>query len=199
MSAKPESTTTETPAAAPKKSRKMLIIILFVAVLAIGGGGGFFYLQRTRAATPSKPEKSKKSRAEKSADEDSDTDTKESKSKTSAKSSKSLTLPDDSDVKQVIELQPFIVNLADNGEARYLRMTVSLGIGDSKAAEKPDPLFTTRVRNAMLAVLTTKTSDDVLTVKGKTALRKELLEAAQAAVDEPEVKAIYITDFIVQL
>jgi len=197
MSAKPESTTTETPAAAPKKSRKMLII-LFVAVLAIGGGG-FFYLQRTRAATPSKPEKSKKSRAEKSADEDSDTDTKESKSKTSAKSSKSLTLPDDSDVKQVIELQPFIVNLADNGEARYLRMTVSLGIGDSKAAEKPDPLFTTRVRNAMLAVLTTKTSDDVLTVKGKTALRKELLEAAQAAVDEPEVKAIYITDFIVQL
>jgi len=198
MSAKPESTTTETPAAAPKKSRKMLIVILFVAALAIGGGS-VFYLQRARAATPSKPEKSKKSRAEKSADEDSDTDTKESKSKTSAKSSKSLTLPDDSDVKQVIELQPFIVNLADNGEARYLRMTVSLGIGDSKAAEKPDPLFTTRVRNAMLAVLTTKTSDDVLTVKGKTALRKELLEAAQAAVDEPEVKAIYITDFIVQL
>ena len=51
----------------------------------------------------------------------------------------------------------------------------------------------------MLAVLTTKKSEDVLSVEGKTKLRKELLEAAQAASEEPHVEAIYITDFIVQL
>ncbi len=51
----------------------------------------------------------------------------------------------------------------------------------------------------MLAVLSVKKSDDVLTVDGKSKLRKELLEAAQSASDEGKVEAIYITDFIVQL
>ena len=98
----------------------------------------------------------------------------------------------------MLELQPFIINLADQGEAHYLRMTVSIGIGETKE-EKPDPLLTTRVRNAMLAVLTTKTSEEVLTEQGKAVLRKELLKAARAAVEEPSIEAIYITDFIVQM
>ena len=38
---------------------------------------------------------------------------------------------EEGEVKEVIELQPFIVNLADKNEARYLRMTISLGIGES--------------------------------------------------------------------
>jgi flagellar basal body-associated protein FliL len=79
-------------------------------------------------------------------------------------------------------------------------MTVSLGIdGAEVAGEKPDQLFTTRVRNALLAVLSEKKSDQILTVEGKNKLRKELLKAAQSASENPEVKAIYITDFIVQL
>ena len=114
-----------------------------------------------------------------------------------------LSLPDDGDVKQVIELQPFIINLADEGEARYLRMTVSLGLdggeGGGEGESKPDTLMTTKVRSAMISVLTTKHSDEILSVEGKALLRKELLRAARAVVKEPEVHAIYITDFIVQL
>jgi flagellar FliL protein len=89
--------------------------------------------------------------------------------------------------------------LSDTSDARYLRMTVSLGMGESETPEKPNPLFTTKVRNAMISVLTTKTSEQVLSADGKAALRKELLEAARSVSDEPQVIAIYITDFIVQL
>jgi len=64
--------------------------------------------------------------------------------------------------------------------------------------EKPDPVFTTRVRNAVLAVLMTKSSADVLSAEGKAALRKELLQAIRAAAEEPRVLAIYITELIVQ-
>ena len=117
---------------------------------------------------------------------------------TSSKKLLEISVPDDGDVKQVVELQPFIVNLADDSEPRYLRMTVSVGLAESGEA-KPDPLFTTKVRTAMLAVLTSKRSEEILTVEGKATLRKELLGAARAAVSEPEVHAIYITDFIVQL
>jgi len=113
-----------------------------------------------------------------------------------------LSLPSDEEVKQVIELQPYVVNLADADGARYLRLTINVGIGGEEgkeAEEKPNQLFTARVRNAMLAVLTTKTSEEVLTVEGKAKLRKELLRAARKASEEPKVVAIYITEFIVQL
>jgi flagellar FliL protein len=112
-------------------------------------------------------------------------------------------LPNDKAVKQVIELQPYVVNLADADGGRYLRVTINVGIGGEEgkgeAEEKPNPLFTARVRNAMLTVLTTKSSDEVLTVEGKAKLRKELLRAAQKASTEPKVVAIYITEFIVQI
>lgn len=158
-----------------KGGRKLLIVVL---ILIMAGGGGGFYLWRKRAAA--------KAQAATAASDHKG----EKGSPTEG--------PDDAEVKKVIELQPFIVNLADTTETRYLRMTISLGVGESHE-EKVDPLFTTRVRNAILATITTKTSDQILTVEGKTELRKEMLHAARATVDEPEIHAIYITDFIVQM
>jgi flagellar protein FliL len=182
-----------------KKSKKMLIII--VAVLLLGGGGGYYFL-RVRGADSGKAKDKNAQKKNKAEDTNSDTANAEKGGKDAdAGSNKKLlemSLPEDSDVKQVIELQPFIVNLADDNEPRYLRMTVSVGLAEAGEA-KPDPLFTTKIRNAMLAVLTSKKSEQILTVEGKATLRKELLAAARAAVEEPEVHAIYITDFIVQL
>jgi flagellar protein FliL len=213
MSDTTESTAKTETAAPAKKSKKMFIIILAV-VLLLGGGGGFYFLRlrgSTDAKAKGKGEKKKASAEseESDASEEGETARKESESsaeehsekgaKLSSKKLLEISLPDDSEVKEVIELQPFIVNLADEGESRYLRMTVSLGLGEGAGETKPDPLFTTKVRNAMLAVLTSKLSSEILTAEGKAALRKELLRAAQTAVAEPEVHAIYITDFIVQL
>jgi len=88
-----------------------------------------------------------------------------------------LEAEDDSEVKQVIEMQPFIVNLADQNETRYLRMTISLGVAETE--DKIDPLFTTRYANAILATISTRTSEQILSVEGKTLLRKEMLSAAR--------------------
>lgn len=187
----------------------MILIIALAAILLLGAGGGFYYWRSLATVEAEenggKEEKSaKKSKAKKNLDEEAD-EASEETAKTEkgdgAKKANTLkdSLPEDSDVKHIIELQPFIVNLADAEDARYLRLSVSLGIGESKEGEKPNPLFTTRVRNAMLAVLADKKSDEVLSAEGKIKLRKELLKAAQAVSEEPEVYAIYITDFIVQL
>lgn len=192
---------------AKKKLNKKLIIII-LAVVLLGGAGGYFFFLRGSSEKAENGEKSdketKKSNAKKEAKEADDEEKTDEKSSKSSKSSSAAALKnalaDDEEVKTVVELQPFIVNLADDDEARYLRMTVSVGVGgEGGGEEKPSPIFVTRVRNAMLAVLSVKTSEDVLTTKGKAKLRKELLDAAQRASDEPEVKAIYITDFIVQL
>lgn len=202
--------TAAAPAAAPakKKSKLLLIIIAFVLLLAAGGGAYVFLFKGSAASAKEKKKSSAKKVSEDDADpheetaeEESDRDG-EAKSKNEEKKSSKpapVSLPKDEDVKAVIELQPFIINLADTEEARYLRLTVSLGLAGEGGEEKPDSIFTTRVRNALLAVLTTKRSDDILTAEGKDRLRKELLAAARAASKEPQVEAIYITDFIVQL
>lgn len=195
-----ETTETISTPAEPKKSKMMLIIIIAVVLLA-GGGAGYFFLGSKAGAdeTDSSSDKVKKPK-DVLADEEAAVDEEPSDSRTS-KSAKRLrsAIPDDEDVKNIIELQPFIVNLADTEQARYLRMSVSLGVGGEGESEKPDQLFITRVRNAMLAIMSDKSSDEILSTDGKTKLRKDLLRAAQAAADEPEIHAIYITDFIVQL
>lgn len=210
MADSPENKQETQDAAAPpaKGGKKMLIIIVLIALLAGGGGYYFFFVRaRTATATDKTKEKADKKKKGASAEEESEAADSEKKSDDEKKSapenanSKKLleiSVPDDGEVKQVVELQPFIVNLADDSEPRYLRMTVSLGLAEATEA-KPDPIFTTKVRNAMLAILTSKKSDEILTVEGKATLRKELLKAAQTAVSEPEVHAIYITDFIIQL
>ncbi len=197
-----------------KKSKKLFVIVGLVALLLAGAGGGYYFLSKSSvAAAENKADKDKKKKAadkESAESEESEEETAETakgdektgkgEKSVSAKETLKAALPDDSDVKHIVELQPFIINLADSEEARYLRLSVSLGIGgEDGAEEKPSALFMTRVKNAMLAVLTVKKSSDVLSIEGKSKLRKELLQAAQAASDAPKVEAIYITDFIVQL
>ncbi len=213
MSDSPAPATAESSA---KKKKPLLLIIVAVVVLALGGGGAYFFLKRGSAAAETetaekekKPEKGKK-KAKHNDDEEEDEEEvaadehaapeagKDGKPAKSKFSIKKLDLPDDKDVKKIIELQPFVVNLADREDSRYLRMSVSIGVGEG-GEEKPDPILLTRVRNAMLAVLTTKTADEILTPEGKATLRKELMKAARAAIEEPHIEAIYITDFIVQM
>jgi flagellar protein FliL len=195
------------PAEEKKKGGKKLIIVIAIFILLIGaGGGGFFYWRSTSVAAAEETSKKKGDKKAPADTESEDSDGGTAKDET-RKGKAGLpgdplrnSLPNDEDVKQIVELPPFIVNLADTEQARYLRMTVSLGIdGPEGTSEKPDQLFMTRVRNTILAVLSDKKSDEILSVEGKTKLRKELLEAAQAASEDPKVQAIYITDFIVQL
>jgi flagellar FliL protein len=183
-----------------KGSKKLIIIVLAVVILLGGGGGAAFFFTRSSGAETGETAKEKKTKA-KSEDEETLSADEEATPKKSTKSGRSLksVLPEDEDVTQIVELQPFIVNLADTEQARYLRLSVSLGVASEGKEEAPPALFITRVRNAMLAILSDKNSSEILSLEGKAKLRKDLLRAAQAAADEPEIHAIYITDFIVQL
>ena len=184
-------------APAGKKSKLKLLVIVLVLLLAGGGAGGYFYMKRAAAEADETEEAAEKPAAKKSKKKKAAEDEEESDGEKSSK----LAVQNDENVKQVVELQPFIVNLADTEASRYLRLNVSVGVGGEEGGgeEKPEPLFVTRVRSAILAVLSTKTSQDIITPEGKAKLRKELLKAAQAASEEPHVEAIYITDFIIQM
>src|SRR5262245_18837567 len=89
--------------------KRLLAIVLLLVVVAGGGAGGYYYWRKQAAAKALAAALAKDKKNEE------------------GHSSKT----EDTEVKEVIELQPFIVNLADHNETRYLRMTISLGVGET--------------------------------------------------------------------
>ena len=101
----------------------------------------------------------------------------------------------------IVHLNNFIVNLADTDRQAYLKVGIDLGV--TKAIKKDDGsghdlAETPEIRDAILSVLTTYHSADLLTSEGKARLKRNLIEALRKKVLGLGVRQIYFTDFLVQ-
>ncbi|NOT44264.1 MAG: flagellar basal body-associated FliL family protein [Acidobacteria bacterium] len=168
---------TEAPAAAaaaPKKSNKTLIIIA-AAVLLLGGGGGAYYMLVMRAA----PE-AEAAEGEEAGEEHAEAE--------------------EEGPSGVVPLDPFIVNLADPGGKRFLRLSVSLVIPGEEAAlhMSEDAVVKTRIRSAVLEHLTLQTADHLVTPEGKAELKEAISELAAHAAHGTKVSDVLFSEFVVQ-
>lgn len=110
----------------------------------------------------------------------------------------------DTEVEEVIEtmgptkrLETFIVNLADKGGTRYLRVSMDLELENEEAVEVIEKRLP-KIRDAILMILPTKKYEDIATVEGKSALRNEMLTKINELMKPEEIKNIYFTEFVVQ-
>jgi flagellar FliL protein len=105
-----------------------------------------------------------------------------------------------SKVKAVMHLEPFVVNLADAEENRFLRVGIDLGLESPLSAKggKEGEVPTARIRDCILAVLSTWHSDALLAPEGKQKLKDDLVRALRERAPELGVKEVYFTDFLVQ-
>jgi flagellar FliL protein len=103
-------------------------------------------------------------------------------------------------VRSVIHLDNFIVNLNGPQESSFLRVGLDLGSGleEKELREERGVPFKPRVRDVVLGVLATRSSDDLLTATGKSKLKQDLLQTLQERVPELQVREIYFTEFLVQ-
>lgn len=104
-----------------------------------------------------------------------------------------------SEVRAVLHLENFTVNLAAQGENSFLRVGIDLGLDVEPSGghgEKPPP--TALIRDTILGILGTRTADDLLTPGGKTKLKEELVRALQVRDPKLGVREVYFTDFLVQ-
>ncbi|MSR63030.1 MAG: flagellar basal body-associated FliL family protein [Planctomycetes bacterium] len=86
----------------------------------------------------------------------------------------------------VIEIEPFILNLADPSGDRYFRLKLSLLIDRKAAVRKAESgLPQVKLRDRVLSVLSKKHASDLTTVEGKEALRAQLLAAVECLLSEP--------------
>jgi len=94
-------------------------------------------------------------------------------------------------------LDSFVVNLAEAGGNRYLRVTMELELTDEVLHTELDQRLP-QVRNAMLMILPSKKAEDINTVDGKLALRDQLIDEINSFMTTGEVTNIYFTEFVIQ-
>jgi flagellar FliL protein len=100
----------------------------------------------------------------------------------------------------ILELEPFVVNLADTGATRFLRVTLSLVVQDEEQAKEIEEhaLEKARIRSAILELLAEQAAETLVTPEGKDELKKLIVERVQQAAHELEVADVLFSEFVIQ-
>ena len=157
-------------------STKMLVIILGVVVLIVAMMGGGFFLMWTKMNTTIAQMQVQ--------NEDGNATDEE------AGAEEAPILP-------TFKMDTLIVNLADQGGKRYLRVTMELELSAPEVIEEIN-LRMPQLRDTILMVLPSKTYSDISGTEGKIALRDELIAKINSILKKGTVTTIYFTEFVVQ-
>ena len=169
------------PAPAPALPIKLLIIVVAAALFA--GLGGAFVVVKFLGGS---------SKGADSAEEHKPEATAKAESHGEAGKHGAAAAPG-----AMFDLDPFIVNLADAPEIRYLKLTVKLEVEtESVAAELSSRV--PQIRDTVLVLLSSKDSNNVRTPQGKFQLRDEITQRVNGLLPKPGVRSAYFTDFVVQ-
>jgi flagellar FliL protein len=179
-----------------KKSGILKWIILALLLLLLGGGGFFAYWKFFRAPAP---ETAPAVEAAPSAEEHAPPEPKAEGKKEEGKSEgKKEGEKGGKPVDLMVSLDPFVVNLADPPPARrYMKVKVDAEMVDEKAATdiKNKMVF---IRDAIILLLSSKTSQDVSSMEGKLAMRKEIAEKINLTLEGPKVVRVYFSELVIQ-
>ncbi len=97
----------------------------------------------------------------------------------------------------IFSLDTFIVNLADEGGHRYLRVTMDLELAQDSAQDDIKSRLA-QIRDSVLMILPAKRFEDISTGAGKIALRDELMNKLNSFFNRQVITNIYFSEFVVQ-
>lgn len=97
----------------------------------------------------------------------------------------------------IFPLDPFVVNIYDGQELRYLKVKIELEmVGPAIKGEIEGRLAP--IRDSVLILLSAKTLQDIQDVQGKNTLKEEILGAINKNIPPGKISKVYFTDFVVQ-
>jgi flagellar basal body-associated protein FliL len=103
---------------------------------------------------------------------------------------------------KTIELDEFIVNLADAQDQHYLKTEVVLEVADDGkgGGEGEDPFkeLTPKIRDAMITTMTRRHFEELLTTQGKDDLKDSLKREINRVIGSNMVHEVYFTSFAMQ-
>jgi flagellar protein FliL len=96
-----------------------------------------------------------------------------------------------------MDMESFVVNLADPNGGRYLRASLSLALND-EADRQLVRRSSARIRDGLITLLSGKTAENLLAAEGKSELRNAIVEQINAATGRASVEAVYFREFLIQ-
>ncbi len=157
-------------------SRKKLVTFIIIPAIFVSvvGAVSFVVWNKTSFFSPqAEKESESESESEKAPENDSET------------------------IKPVYSLDTFIVNLADRGGRRFLRVTMDLELKDKSLAGEIDKRLS-QIRDSILMIIPTKRFEDINSVEGKIALRDEIMTKLNSFLKEESITNIYFVEFVIQ-
>ena len=161
------------------KSVLIIIIAAFLLLLSIMGAGFFFMLKTMNDAVAQVQIKN----GEASAEED--------------------VAKQEIAMGPIYKMDTMIVNLADQGGKRYLRITMEFELKPAENIGEKDVIAEIekrlpQIRDTILMILPSKPYADIATTTGKIALRDELIAKLNTYLKKGQITTIYFTEFVVQ-
>jgi len=100
------------------------------------------------------------------------------------------------EVGPILSLDPFIINVSGDS-LKFVKISVAMELKNEKAVERTKKM-TPVVRDIMLSVLGTKRPEVFMDVNGRAAMKKELFDGVNRLFADNGLKAVYITDIVMQ-
>jgi flagellar FliL protein len=173
---------------APKKGpKKLIIIIAAVVLLLVVGGGATVFMMKKKAA---EAEAAAAAAEEDGGDGEQAKPAKDAKKAEHGKS-------EHAGPPAFVPLDPFVVNLADRESERFAQIGITLQVEDPHMAEEMKA-YMPAIRNAVLMILSHKSSEELLSTEGKVKLAEEIRRDAARAmgydIADPEEEDAQATD-----
>lgn len=162
-----------------QKKSKMLMVLLLVALVAAIGSGGYSFMSSSSNA--------KEIAHLKAEAEDSGAHQEQALEGVHPARKVGILHP----------LEPFVVNLLDPANLRYVNCRVELEVEDSGTI-KEIKAREAQIRDSAIDLLSNQPYEDVLGSEGKARLREEMLVRFNRVLSEGQISRVYITEFVVQ-
>jgi flagellar FliL protein len=147
---------------------KKRLVLIIVTILALGVLGGGFYAYRASLLASAKPSEPEKAPH-----------------------------PPKVTMGPVYPLEPFLVNLAEPGRPRFLKVVLNLELDSPAVSAELDGLKP-KVRDNVLTLLSSKSVADLTSVGDKERLRNEIIHRINSFLSAGKVIEVYFVEFVVQ-
>ncbi len=97
----------------------------------------------------------------------------------------------------LFELEDFTVNLLSENGSHYLKAKISLELSEPKMAEELE-VKKPVIRDKILRILSSKSLEEVSTLKGKEKLGEEMMQELNGMLKDGSINGVYFTDFVIQ-
>jgi len=166
----------EAPKDGGKKGGKLKWIIIAVVILALLGGAGFFFREQIMGLL---------GMGQQTGEQDGATGQPADGAQAEPQNTALVSLP------------TFVVNLADPLGRRYLKLSMDVELLNKGAAEKIKK-NESKVRDAVILLLSSKTFADLSSMESKLALKDEIVSRLNQIVGGSMVLRVYFTEMVVQ-